>query len=410
MKSTKKNFKKSRKNLDKKRTKIDKRKIYKLIAVLGLFFVIAGLTLGIHLIKKNRADKTVRIAFYGLSDDICNILKDNFPKEENVILNFDVISDSAFDLKIIKQKYDMLFTWRGEITDRLSDSCEDIPKPILETIPASLRNKKCIPVLLDHCELSFRSEILKKLNMPAPLSFSAFIDYLNESKNYVFSPFFCNGAENRILIDFVGALVQAKAGLNAYNKLIEELRKAKSLEKVIDVDLGGITLRSILDMLQNWPSEGVVHPAWFNGTKNDLLYFAEDGQLGAFFTFLSEHRKISYNVIKNFEASVVPPDVSSSNYGLIAPSISAMLISDNSNCKRYLAGFFTEETQSELSNKTMLAPVHYRAQAYDRQADDVRFWAASCAGGALPDLYLAVYQRNSAALEKMAAEIRTYIR
>ena len=58
----------------------------------------------------------------------------------------------------------------------------------------------------------------------------------------------------------------------------------------------------------------------------------------------------------------------------------------------------------------MLAPVHYRAQAYDRQADDVRFWAASCAGGAVPDLYLACFQRKSKELEKLCADIRNYVR
>ena len=140
------------------------------------------------------------------------------------------------------------------------------------------------------------------------------------------------------------------------------------------------------------------------------MYFAEDGQLGSFFTLLSEHRKIPYNVIKNFESSLFPPDFSANDYGLIAPAVSAMLLSDNSNCKRYLAAFFTEETQTEFSDKTSLAPVHYRAQAYDRQADDVRFWAASCAGGALPDLYYAVYQRKPEELKKICGEIRGYVR
>ena len=147
-----------------------------------------------------------------------------------------------------------------------------------------------------------------------------------------------------------------------------------------------------------------------NGRGNDLVYFAESNQLGSFFTLLSEHRKIPYNVIKNFESSLFPAEVNANNYGLIAPAVSVMLLSDNSNCKRYIGAFFTEEAQTEFSDKTNLAPVHYRAQAYDRQADDVRFWAASCAGGAVPDLYLAVYQRRPDDLAKMCAEIRGYLR
>ena len=87
-----------------------------------------------------------------------------------------------------------------------------------------------------------------------------------------------------------------------------------------------------------------------------------------------------------------------------------MLISDNSNCKRYLAEFFTEDAQADFSNLTNLAPVHYRAQAYDRQADDVRFWAASCAGGAVPDIYLAAFQLRTEDLKKLCDEIRMYVR
>ena len=65
---------------------------------------------------------------------------------------------------------------------------------------------------------------------------------------------------------------------------------------------------------------------------------------------------------------------------------------------------------TEMAMKTMLAPVHYRAETYDIQADDVRFWAASCAGGAMPDPALSIYQRKPEALAEMAREIRSYLR
>ena len=225
-------------------------------------------------------------------------------------------------------------------------------------------------------------------------------------------PFFCAGADDRILTAFVGSLIEAMGGIKAYKNLITELKNGTEFEELLDKDLGSpnVTLRSVLDMLKEWPKEGLTHPSWYNGRGNDLVYFAEDGQLGSFFTLLSEHRKIPYNVIKNFESSLVPANVTANDYGLIAPAVSVMLLSDNSNCKRYITEFYTEEAQSELSDKTNLAPVHYQAQAYDRQADDVRFWAASCKGGAQPDLYLAVYQRRPDDLVKMCSEIRNYVR
>ena len=386
---------------EKKSFKMKKSTLLGLIGVLaGIIVIVASVTI-VHITKKKIADRTVHIAFYGLSDDKVELLKKYIPQEENIILEYDVISENAFDLAVVKQKYDMLFTWKGEITDTLSGVAEDIPARVLENIPQSLRNKNCIPILLDHCEFSYSADVLKKTGFEnIPTSFNSFMNYLNSAKGVVFSPFFCNGAEDRILIDFVGSLVMATGGLKSYNKLIDELKKADDLESVIDVDLDGknFTLRQALDMLKQWPNEGLTHPAWFNGRGNDLLYFAEDNQLAVFFTLLSVHRKIPYNVIKNYETFLVPPNFDGSNYGLIAPAISCVLISDNVNCKRYITNFFTEDAQSELSNQTNLAPVHYRAQAYDRQADDVRFWSASCAGGAVPDLDYGAYQRKREAL------------
>ncbi len=414
-KKTKKISKKTRKAMEvasARRAKISKKTLLNIAAVLCGIVLVVGICIGVHVIKKRRADRTVKVAFYGLSEDMCTMLKEKIPQEENIILEFDVISENAFDAGLVKDKYDMLFTWRGQITDSLQASAEDIPQRVLETMPTALRNKKCVPILLDHCELAYYTKTLKDTGLEIPASLKEYQAFLNAAKSKVFSPYFCNGAEDRIMIDFIGALVMAQGGLKAYNKLIDELRINNSLDAVLDVKLDEkeCTLRSILDMLKNWPNEGLTHPSWYNGRGNDLLFFAEDAQLGSFFTLLSEHRKIPYNVIKNYESAMFPVNVSPANYGLIAPAISGMLLSDNSNAKRYIANFFTEETQTEFSDKTNLAPVHSRAQAYDRQADDVRFWAASCAGGAVPDLYLAAYQRRPEELKKLCGEVRSYVR
>lgn len=414
-KNSKKISKKTRKAMEAasaRHAKISKKTLLNIAAVLCGIVLVVGICIGVHVIKKRRADRTVRVAFYGLSEDMCTMLKEKIPQEENIILEFDVISENAFDAGLVKDKYDMLFTWRGQITDSLQASAEDIPQRVLETMPTALRNKKCVPILLDHCELAYYTKTLKETGLEIPASFKDYQAFLNAAKTKVFSPYFCNGAEDRIMIDFIGALVMAQGGLKAYNKLIDELRINNSLDAVLDVKLDEkeCTLRSILDMLKNWPKEGLTHPSWYNGRGNDLLFFAEDAQLGSFFTLLSEHRKIPYNVIKNYESAMFPVNVSPANYGLIAPAVSGMLLSDNSNAKRYIANFFIEETQTEFSDKTNLAPVHSRAQAYDRQADDVRFWAASCAGGAVPDLYLAAYQRRPEELKKLCGEVRSYVR
>lgn len=391
---------------------LNKKTVITIVCTILGVLLITGTIIGVKTYKKRLADRTVRVAFYGLSENMTNLLKEKIPQEENIILEFDVIPEGDFDAALVKEKYDMLFTWKGEITEALSKTAFPIPSKVLETMPRSLRNETCVPILLDHCELAYSKEVLTKLGKEIPVTYDDFEDFLKASSGVTFSPFFCNGADNRILIDFIGSIVMGKAGLSVYNNLINELKANDSLDSIIDVKLDGnsFTLRSVLDMLKSWPKEGFTHPAWYNGFGNDLLLFAQEKQLACFFTSLTEHRKIPYNVIKNFESSLIPLNFGPENYGVIAPAVSCMLLSDNSNCKRYITAFFTEDAQAELSDKTNLGPVHYQAQAYDMQADDVRFWAASCKGGAVPDLYYAAFQRRPEELKKICGEIRGYVR
>ena len=416
-KSNKKIKKNSKNKLDKKAIKLSKKQIITIACSLAAILLLVAAIITVRTVKKRRADRTVRIAFYGLSEKYVETLKSKIPVEENIILETDIIASDKFDIGVVKNKYDMLFTWKGEVTDTLAEASEKIPARVFETIPRSLRDseKKVIPILLDNCEFTYNGEVLKKVfSDEEPETFDDLKKYLNSAKSQVFSPFFTNGADDRILIDLTGAMVMAEYGLSAYKKYIELLKDADSLASVLDVSLSGSdrTLRNILDEFKLWASkeQGLTHPAWYMGTDSDLHYFAQSKQIGVFFTLLSRHREIPYDIIHNYKSNKVPTNASASNYGLIAPSICCMLLTDNSNCKRYVEGFFTEDAQMELSNLTNLAPVHYREQAYDRQADDVRYWAASCAGGAQPDIYLAVYQRKSKELEKICAEIREYIK
>ena len=383
-----------------------------IMIVVALMVVAIGITSIVSVVNKRKVDKTVRVAFYGLPAEYCELLQKTIPQEEGINLICEVLSDGAIDLSSIKDKYDMLFTWKGELTDALEASSEEIPAKILDTMPSSLRNNKCAPIFLDHYEMAYNKAVVEKTSENLPTSFPAFLNYLSQAKNYVFSPFFCAGADDRTLIAFIGAIIESIGGGNSYNALITELRNGTEFNELLDKDLEmtNLTLRSILDPLKTWPKEGYTHPGWFNGVFNDLIYFAKDNQIAVFFTSLHEHRTIQYDIISRFESFLLPPSSSTIKYGIIAPAVCGMLISDNANAKRYLTEFFTEEAQSTFTEETKLAPVHSRVQAYDRQSDDVRFYAASCAGGALPDLYLAAFQRNPTGFTEFATNIRNYMR
>lgn len=397
-----------------KKTKKNNSNIFKIviIVVVVLGVIVAGVTSIKSLVSKKKSDKTVRVAFYGLNQEYCDILKEKIPQEDGINLVFEVLSDGAVDLGALKQKYDILFTWKGEVTDALEESAEEIPAKIIECMPSSLKNKKCAPILLDNCELTYSKEIVNKLGGDLPNSFPGFLNYINDAKAYAFSPFFLNGADDRVLTAFIGNIIESIGGVSAYKVFIDALKKDTPFEELLELELNstGLTLGSVLNTLKTWPEQGYTHPAWYNAQGNDLVYFAEEGHTAVFFTFLHEHRKIQYNIISKYEAFLLPPASSTIEFGIIAPAMSVMLLSENSNARRYIAEFFTEEAQAQLSEQTKLAPVHSRAQAYDRQSDDVRFWAASCPGGALSDLYLAAFQRNPAKFAEFAGKVRGMVK
>ena len=166
----------------------------------------------------------------------------------------------------------------------------------------------------------------------------------------------------------------------------------------------------VLEMLKIWPKEEIVHPQWAIANRIDFEVFTSDSQIACFYTNLSEHRKLKYETVSKFTVGRMPVVNENAAHCLIAPSVNCVLISDNSNARNFLRKLLSSETQTHLSDKTMLAPVSYSAEAYDSLSDDVRFWAASCEGGVEPDLFYAVFQRNSEKMALIAKQIREYLR
>lgn len=391
-----------------------KKKTGIVIGIVVVLLIVAAIVSGL-IIRKKINDRTVNIAFYGLSDSYVELIKEQIPVEENIIIKYDVLAPGALELGVLTKKYDMLFTWKGEVTDALDGSVEAVPGKILENIPISMRNKFCMPLLLDHYEFDLYIPVISKTGISELNTYADFENFLNEAKKYVFSPFFGNASDDRTLLALIGTFVEAKGGLQAYTTLINEMRKAETLEDFIDSELAivngeGLTVRSVLDLFKSWPAEGITHPQWFRANATDVRVFAEDKQLAAVFMSLSEHRSMPYKIVSEYETIQMPRVSENIDHGVIAPAICAVLISDNSNCKNYLKLLASADIQGVMSMKSMLGPVHYRSEAYDIQADDVRFWAASCKGGPLPDLSLAVYQRKPELQAQITKEIRAYLK
>ena len=396
------------------------KKYWKEILILVLSFIL-GLYEIISLVEYYKANnaKNLDVAFYQMPKNLVDEIQKRVTSLYDGVITFTDISDADFNEKDIAKKYELIFSKNGEATTRLEKYAEDLPLEWYAGMPTSLRRSagKVLPFALDHYEMAYYKDGREKAGLDFPMSIPELQDYLKTMKGYVFSPFFCAGGEDEVLLAFVGAMVEGFGGTASYNKAVSLLLKKPSLAQNIDEELSAsknsgdkFTLRAILDMLRGWQNEGLVHPNWYAGKHGDLTAFMEDNQVGVMFTSLSVHRTIPYRSVKKFDADRVPVFSTRIDHGVIAPSYVAMKLTKYPYFDEILKDLVTDTSQKDLSLLSKLGPVSSRSQAYDRQADDVRFLAASCKDGPLPALGDAVFQTNPEAAHKFAEEIRTYLR
>lgn len=396
------------------------KKYWKEILILVLSFIL-GLFEVISFVEYQKANsaKNLDVAFYQLPKNLVGEIQKRVTSLYDGAITFTDISELEYNEKDIAKKYELVFAKNGEATARLEKYAEDLPVEWYAGMPTSLRRSagKVLPFALDHYEMAYYKDGREKAGLDFPMSIPELQNYLKTMKGYVFSPFFCAGGEDEVLLAFVGALIEGFGGTASYNKAVSLLLKKPSLAQNIDEELSvsknssdKFTLRAILDMLRGWQNDGLVHPNWYAGKHGDLTAFMEDNQVGVMFTSLSVHRTIPYKSVKKFDADRVPVFTTKIDHGVIAPSYVAMKLTKYPYFDEILKDLVTDSSQKDLSMLSKLGPVSSRSQAYDRQADDVRFLAASCKDGPLPALGDAVFQTNPEAAHKFAEEIRTYLR
>lgn len=136
-----------------------------------------------------------------------------------------------------------------------------------------------------------------------------------------------------------------------------------------------------LNILKEWRQTGFLHPEWFHMTKADVENFMESN-LALFVSMsFSDHRKISQKAIERYETSYMPASIAmKESRSLTIPSYLIMQIKTkktNQLANTILKEIYTHEGQNILTNATSLAPTTSQAETSDKQASDVRLWAAA---------------------------------
>ncbi|UTY25297.1 hypothetical protein [Treponema denticola] len=394
------------------------------IALISVILVLIAAAAGIFGVVRYNDNRRLDVAYYGISESITNAISSVLESPDNAILkkNYSQIRTVRLtekdirDVKRIAQKYDLLFTLNGRFASDAAQEAAPIPESVYNLFPASVRNAgkvnntyKMLPLLLDHYELACYRTYRNEAALALPETFAGLESYLQTIKAYADYPLICAGKTDATLTAFVSAITESLAGSEGYTDLIKAAASTNGLSGLLDVPLGnGISFSSVLGTIKRWQNEGLIHPHWYNVTEKDIENYMEEHRLGAIFMPLSEHRAKPLILIKYYDA-VQFPQGNTARHALIAPAIVGMAFKNNASQISMLEQLAHTDVQTLLSQNTKLAPASSRAEAHDVQADDVRFWAASCTDGPIQELGQAAFA-TQAQIAALAEEIRAYMK
>ncbi len=299
--------------------------------------------------------KTVRVAFYGVEKEIQDGVKSEIGNMNLGRVRYFELDDSA-------------------------------ALPLMEALPISVRKSTladganyALPILLDHFEISYFEPGRKTLGLEIPNNYGALLRYLEAAKKEYEIPLLCAGGNDKDLLGFASAMSEILYGADEYKKMLELVRESSAMNKNTLPE----SLTRVLDEIRAMQEKGLLFPKWTKTSMNDIRYFMREGKVAAAAMFLSDRRKIEFNLIKYYSDSFFPRYDNQAEHGIIAPQIVAVLLASKNNAPLILGQLSSTSAQENLTNISLLAPTAARAEAVDRQADDVRFWAASSSAGAL---------------------------
>ncbi len=319
------------------------------------------------------------------------------------ILKFITLTDDeAADPKLTK-KIDVLITQTGALTTSLMTNAAAESAEIAARFPRTTQSSPyfsldgqlvVMPLFLDHFESAYYTIVMDKLAASIPYSLTDFAGYADQLRQEITYPIISSGADDSVLFAFVSAIVEAAAGADGYRQFVEELsaiaQKGLSFDRVLELPLEGdapegLVFGDILRVFNEWRDSGLILGNWYETAESTIHVFMEDYHTGIIEMMLSQHRRMPYPMIKYYDSGVFPADTSR-NRALIAPSVSYMYFNETIATSAFADALSTADNQEYLSNETQLAPTTLRGQSFDMQADDVRYFAATSAGGPVPEI------------------------
>ena len=330
---------------------------------------------------------TVKIAFYGVDGRVQAAVQSEVGKMNLRRVKYTVLDAGAPLPKNVHKKHSILIAKNSLAVKNRARDFAPPNEALFDALPISIRKATelesgghyALPILLGHFEMAYYETARSKLGLSVPQSYGALLRYLERVKETAEIPLVCAGAEDPELFGFVSAMSESLWGAEGYKKMLAAARESSALNKNTLPE----SLTRVLDEVKAMQKSGLLFSKWTKVSLRDLRYFMQERKLGAVAMFLSDRREIEYNLIKYYSSNFFPRYDNAEVHGIIAPQTVACLLSKKSGAALLLGQLVSSDAQESLSNLSQLAPTGSRAEAFDRQADDVRFWAASSSAGAL---------------------------
>ncbi|MCI1209627.1 MAG: hypothetical protein LKF96_09310 [Treponema sp.] len=393
------------------------RKLVKRFHLLPAGIIVAVIILVVVVSTNRYTNKTVSVVFYNIPDTIQYELELRIKKLKSSGITFSTWPAEEKLTKQISKKYGLFFVWKGALADQFAEEAISPDTKLYHALPPSIARaglydgqQKMIPLLMDNYEIAFYRTYRNAAGLQIPETLNSFEDYLRTVKKHAEIPLVCAGSNDRTLLGFVSALTESVCGSEGYAALVGNVRETPSVDNVADATLSGsVSFRMVLDKIRSWQQEKLLMPQWYKLKEKDIDMYMKNHLTAAVFMPLSTHRTKQFVLIKYYDAARFPIDKTIANHAIVAPVIEGIMFRNKAGEQDILEQLLSADNQTQLSTKTMLAPVASRAAASDRQSDDVRYWAASCSDGPVAGLYDDAFTDDATAAE-FAAQIRDYVK
>lgn len=365
----------------------------------------------------------ITIAFYDVPEKVQKsyekiIIEEATKLNKANYLKFITYNSSLSLESQLQPKVDLLFCQSSVSSKFLEKKAKQLPlsltSGLLSTFRTLVKNNNNIfyPILLDHFEIGYSTESLLQENKEQFVSLQDFFQTVKQQKK-TGSPIIVLGGDDSELLQFITAFIESTYGIEGINNLVRNLRNAKTEEEIAKAKiLYNITLEDALTQIKALKTNNLLHPQWLSIQFTDFENLIFSGNVEFFFISLSKHRQLSGKSLLPFSTSFMPINSKQSKRFLVCPCYGGIILSQTKLGKYLNAQYLLEKlndtkNQEKLSQITGLAPINPIAIPRDKQASEVRLWAAS-ANGILNSLDMLTYS-NPKDSQKLAAVLRNLL-